>query len=243
MDAGFYDAYRYSGGANWKQTASFPPMLYPTHSTSMILSVTGARMTEVACFGYVDCEDDGVFAAEVSQWGNVFSNQSALFRTSDGGMARINEFRRVGYHASPEVRMSLFGTLGSFETQTNPHSQRRPPDNLSVWQHKPSGALVDVTDRLTCGPSAEEGNAASHVARRCAPDSFPALPPSTMWRGCRSHFKGWPMGMKARISSWCLTSSRPSSGRSCRPTTSGLRRAAVCLASLPMSRPGAAASC
>ena len=164
MEAGFYDAYRYSGGENWKQTASFPPMLYPTHSTSMILSVTGARMTEVACFGYADREDDGVFAADLSLWGNVFSNESALFRTSDGGTARINEFRRVGYHASPEVRMSLFGTLGSFETQTNPHSLRRPPDNVSVWYHKPSGALVDMTARLTCGPSAEEHAAASQVA-------------------------------------------------------------------------------
>ena len=65
MDVGFYDAYRYSGGADWKRTASFPPMLYPTHSVSMILSTTGARMTDVACFGYVDQEEDGVFKAEV----------------------------------------------------------------------------------------------------------------------------------------------------------------------------------
>ena len=177
MDAGFYDAYRYSGGADWKKTASFPPMLYPTHSTSMILSVTGARMTEVACFGYVDREDDGVFAADVSQWGNVFSNQTALFRTADGGMARVNEFRRVGYHASPEVRMSLFGTLGSFETQTNPNSRRRPPDNVSVWQHKPTGALEDVTELLTCGPSAEEHAAASAVAPALRAGFFSSIAP------------------------------------------------------------------
>lgn len=32
MDLGFYAAYEYSGGENWKQTASYPPMLYPTHA-------------------------------------------------------------------------------------------------------------------------------------------------------------------------------------------------------------------
>ena len=32
MDLGFYDAYQYSGGESWKATASYPPMLYPTHS-------------------------------------------------------------------------------------------------------------------------------------------------------------------------------------------------------------------
>src|SRR5690606_15488080 len=37
MSVGFYEAYQYSGGENWKSTASYPPMLYPTHSISMIL--------------------------------------------------------------------------------------------------------------------------------------------------------------------------------------------------------------
>lgn len=32
MELGFYAAYQYSGGENWKATASFPPMLYPTHA-------------------------------------------------------------------------------------------------------------------------------------------------------------------------------------------------------------------
>ncbi len=32
MDNGFYAAYRYSGGEDWKRTASYPPMLYPTHA-------------------------------------------------------------------------------------------------------------------------------------------------------------------------------------------------------------------
>lgn len=119
MQHGFYDAYKYSGGKEWKRTASYPPMLYPTHSVSMILSITGARMTSVSCLGYRDVNDDGVFREDVSLWRNVFSNQSALFRTSDGGMARINEFRRVGQQGGRSVRVSLYGTEGSFEEQSD----------------------------------------------------------------------------------------------------------------------------
>jgi len=119
MSHGFYDSYRYSGGTAWKKTASFPPMLYPTHSVAMILSVTGARMTQVSCLGYVDRHSDGVFRKSASLWKNVFSNQSALFRTSDGGMARINEFRRVGVKEGRSVRVSLYGTEGAFEEQSD----------------------------------------------------------------------------------------------------------------------------
>lgn len=116
MSHGFYEAYQRSGGTDWKRTASFPPMLYPTHSASHILSVTFARMTDVSCLGFVDDHDDGVFRADVSMWGNTFSNETALFRTSDGGMARINEFRRI---SAGESRMSILGTLGSYEEQTD----------------------------------------------------------------------------------------------------------------------------
>ncbi len=52
--AHFYESYMHSGGAGWRSTASFPPMLYPTHSTAFILGVTFSRMTEVCCMGYED---------------------------------------------------------------------------------------------------------------------------------------------------------------------------------------------
>jgi len=139
MSLGFYEAYQHSGGPDWKKTASFPPMLYPTHSVSMILSVTGAHMTEVSCMGYRDRLGDGVFDEKVSMWKNALSNETALMRTSDGGMARINEFRRVGYNGypEPEVRMSLFGTNGSFESQTRAQS----------W-NTVGGQFEDVTAQL-----------------------------------------------------------------------------------------------
>jgi predicted dehydrogenase len=118
MSHGFSDAYAANGGDEWKSTASFPPMLYATHSVSTILSVTGAQATSVTCIGLKDTADDGIFDSDVSMWKNNQSNQIALFETSDGGVMRIAELRRVGTAPlESTVRMSIFGTEGSFEQQ------------------------------------------------------------------------------------------------------------------------------
>ncbi len=127
----FYKSFMRSNGQDWKTFASIPPMYYPTHSTAFILGVTFQRMTEVSCMGYVDSHEDGIFNSELSKWGNVFSNQSALFRTSDGGMARVNEFRRVGEGLDSRIfknpysganitgdgRMAFVGSQGSYQEQ------------------------------------------------------------------------------------------------------------------------------
>ncbi len=118
MSHGFSDAYAANGGDDWKSTASFPPMLYSTHSVSTILSVTGAQATSVTCIGLKDTASDGIFDSNVSMWKNDQSNQIALFETSDGGVMRIAELRRVGTAPlESTVRMSIFGTEGSFEQQ------------------------------------------------------------------------------------------------------------------------------
>ena len=110
-DHGLYDVARWRGGENWRETAGIPPMYYPTHSTSQIISVTGARMTQVSCQGFHDVHADGIYAD--NDWSNPFSNQSALYSMSDGSVCRINEFRRVGHPGC--VRMGLQGTEGGFE--------------------------------------------------------------------------------------------------------------------------------
>ncbi len=121
FDHGLYDVHRWRGGERWLEIAGAPPMYYPTHSTSQVIAVTGAHMTHVSCLGVVDGADDGIglFAcsalagADGPDWLVGNDNVTALFRTSDGGMARINEFRRVGHPGT--VRMSMWGTEGSFE--------------------------------------------------------------------------------------------------------------------------------
>ncbi|MFE6996602.1 Gfo/Idh/MocA family protein [Microbacterium sp. NPDC057659] len=116
MDLGFYEAYQYSGGENWKATASYPPLLYPTHSIGGVLGAWPTHATAVTAVGVVDDRGDGVFDKAVSQFDNDFSNATALFELAAGGSMRINEFRRVGYPSHlRESRFRWFGTEGSFE--------------------------------------------------------------------------------------------------------------------------------
>lgn len=118
MEHGFKKAYMHSGGEEWAKTASFPPMFYPTHSVGNILSAVGGYMESVSCLGFKDTDDDGIFDKNFSMWDNDFSNQTALFRMSNGGMARVNEFRRVGFRCTPGkecVRLKVFGTKATFE--------------------------------------------------------------------------------------------------------------------------------
>jgi len=113
---GLYDVFKRRGGKRWREVAGSPPMHYPTHSTSQIIAITGAHMTHVSCQGFVDRAGDGLYGPAANRWGNVFSDETALFRMSDGSSCRINEFRRIGH---PEVvRMNLFGTKASFEANS-----------------------------------------------------------------------------------------------------------------------------
>lgn len=139
MSHGFYEAFQFSGGKQWKPTASYPPMLYPTHSVAMVLAVTGARAMHVSCLGVQDTNPDGIFREDVSLWKNTFSNQSALMRTSDGGVLRINEFRRVGVGLGRSVRGSIYGTEGAFEEQSNG----------AVWTTR-TKEIENVEDQLRC---------------------------------------------------------------------------------------------
>lgn len=116
MDLGFYAAYQFSGGEDWKSTASYPPMLYPTHAIGGVLGALPERAVNVSCIGVEDGRDDGVFDREISQFDNSFSNATALFRLSNGGAMRTNEMRRVGYPSHiRESRFRFFGTEASFE--------------------------------------------------------------------------------------------------------------------------------
>ena len=119
MDLGFYDAYRYSGGDDWKATASYPPMLYPTHSIGGILGAWPTHATSVSAIGVVDDRGDGVFDRAVSMFDNDFSNMTGLFEVAGGGSFRVNEFRRVGFPSHlRESRFRWFGTEASFEEMT-----------------------------------------------------------------------------------------------------------------------------
>lgn len=137
----FYASFQRSGGENWKQVAGIPPMYYPTHSVSMITSVTGAKVNKVSCSGFVDNHEDGIFVKGANLWGNVFSNQTALMHTSDGGCCVINEFRRIGSSKDKNsVYQSLFGTEGVYEQGATGCS----------WSERRNGICEDITALLNC---------------------------------------------------------------------------------------------
>ncbi|WP_156761083.1 Gfo/Idh/MocA family protein [Microbacterium karelineae] len=142
MDLGFYAAYQHSGGEEWKRTASYPPMLYPTHSVGGVLGAIGGRATSVSCIGMRDDRGDGVFDRDVSMFDNDFSNATALFELAGGGSMRINEFRRVGYPSHlRESRFRYFGTEASFEQLVR----------AAVWQDKEG--YEDVSELLETRPT------------------------------------------------------------------------------------------
>lgn len=142
MDNGFYAAYRYSGGEDWKKTASYPPMLYPTHAVGGVLGALATHAVSVSCIGIRDDRGDGVFDAGVSLWGNEFSNMSALFELADGGAMRTNEFRRVGYWNGHESRFRFYGTEQVME-------QTGHGATLSIkteGEDYAKGATLDISD-------------------------------------------------------------------------------------------------
>ena len=178
-DHGLYDVARWRGGENWRKTAGIPPMYYPTHSTSQIISVTGARMTHVSCQGFRDDHEDGIYPN--NDWRNPFSNQSALYRMSDGSVCRINEFRRVGHPGC--VRMGLQGTDGGFEQSaagarwlTRDGEQTENLDSLLACTGRPAPAQgSDPMRKVTAADGTHLGVSAVHPVERL-PRAFAGLP-------------------------------------------------------------------
>jgi predicted dehydrogenase len=64
-----------------------PPQWYPTHSNAYYVGVTGGSFTEVSCMGMRSTVEH--LKPENNQFGNPFGTEIALFRTSEGGMARM----------------------------------------------------------------------------------------------------------------------------------------------------------
>ena len=64
-----------------------PPQYYPTHSNGYYICVTGESFTEVSCMGNISIIPH--LMPENNPYKNPFGSEIALFRTSEGGMARM----------------------------------------------------------------------------------------------------------------------------------------------------------
>ena len=104
-----------------RPASAVPPFLYPTPSTAMILHATGTHAVSVAALGYVDTEEETPFAVGKNPWDNVFSNEFSLMRLSNGGVARVNECRRIGYKAPSSCVATFYGTQGSYQFSNAQH--------------------------------------------------------------------------------------------------------------------------
>lgn len=64
-----------------------PPQYYPTHSNAYYVGVSGGSFTEVSCMGIKSIRKN--LQPENNPYKNPFGTEIALFRTSEGGMARM----------------------------------------------------------------------------------------------------------------------------------------------------------
>ena len=176
MDLGFYDAYQYSGGENWKATASYPPMLYPTHSIGGVLGAMPGHAVSVSCIGVRDERGDGVFDKEVSMFDNDFSNASALFELNDGG-GPCASTRCAGWATRPTS-----ASRGSATSAPRPASSSSPRSAsgrtstaslTSPTSSRPSPACPQMTRRWPTSPP------------NCGTPSSPATPRCTTPDACR----------------------------------------------------------
>ena len=127
-----------------RPNSAVPPFFYPTHSTSMLLYATGAHVLKVTGVGYRDTEPDTPYVAEENPWRNEFSNEYSLMQLSNGGTARVNECRRIGYKAPSSFISGFYGTKGAYQFNNAQHL---------LTTLTPTGvALSDVSDEVN--PSA-----------------------------------------------------------------------------------------
>ncbi|NLF29694.1 MAG: Gfo/Idh/MocA family oxidoreductase [Planctomycetes bacterium] len=107
------------------------PMHYPTHSTSGPVAIMNAHAVSVTAQGYRNRTGDPFFDD------SAFSNETALFRMSNGAVVRICEYRECAgpFHDSETFR--IMGTRGAFAENTWRSNGRRGsgvlgPDELQT---------------------------------------------------------------------------------------------------------------
>lgn len=179
---GMYDVLKCRHGKDWERYANWPPFFYPTHSTSMIVSTTGAHATHVSGMGYVDRNPDGLFQRADSFWNNHFSDETMLCRMSNGSIARISEFRRVGHPCT--ARMRLYGTEACYEEQLNG----------SIWTTRTQDGYTDVTDQLRCKAIAKDDIHGKMTKLSASDDMFRDVAPIHPVHLLPKSFRGMPNG-------------------------------------------------
>jgi predicted dehydrogenase len=141
------------GFPTWRH--GFPPMLYPTHSTGMVVPVTGERLVEVQAIGW----GDGHEILKTNLYKNPFWNTTGFFKTSGGHASRISVFWHVA--AGGTERAHFLGDRLSYIMQ-------RPEGVENTVVRIGTGTVVDANGY-------PEGKVS--IERFQQPDHFEKLPP------------------------------------------------------------------
>lgn len=139
-----YNDFKRSGGDTWQRAAGIPPMFYPTHSISMIFSAIHEHAVKVSCMGLRDNHEDNIYGEGKNDWDNPFSNETALFQMSGGGVVRINEFRRVGINKPSSYITCFYGDKGSYECSVTNHTFQRGVASGETPYMEDVGPLVNT---------------------------------------------------------------------------------------------------
>lgn len=142
-----YADFQRSGGKEWRRVAGIPPMFYPTHSISMIFPAIGEHAVQVSCMGLRDDFPDDIFGEEKNNFENPFSNETAMFRMSGGGVVRINEFRRVGINKPSTYITCFYGERAAYDCVTDKHFFQIAPNPDRSGEVQPMH-LEDVSDLI-----------------------------------------------------------------------------------------------
>jgi predicted dehydrogenase len=92
----------FQGERTWRY--GYPPMLYPTHSTGLLVGVTGERLAEVSCLWWAP-PDEPAWKGNVYK--NPFGSCMGLFKTNRGHICRCGVFWNGQSHGE---RAQWFGT-------------------------------------------------------------------------------------------------------------------------------------
>jgi predicted dehydrogenase len=104
-----------------------PPQWYPTHSNAYYIGVTDGSFTEVSCLGIPSRLD--WLQPQNNRYKNPFGTEIALFRTNEGGMARMGESWDTPGNEGDFGRIR--GELGSFYTAYEiAEGKKMPTDTL-----------------------------------------------------------------------------------------------------------------
>lgn len=112
----------------WRIAA--PPIWYPTHSHAYYVGVTGGTFTEVSAMGMRGQFDR--YDPKNNAYNNPFGTEIALYRTSEGGMARMAESRDApGYHGEVgrvrEQKGAMSGTNYNGQVDISKVTLEKPP--------------------------------------------------------------------------------------------------------------------